>query len=63
LISALLPKLRNGDDSATVLHERALAFAVIDGNAERACPILMKIRDVSSVARGVAIEIKSFSCK
>ncbi len=63
MISALLPKLRNGDDSATVQLERAHAYISIDGNSDRACPILLKIRDNASVARGVAHEITSYGCK
>ena len=63
LIGRLLPKLKNADDSATVLFERANAFLTIDGNHERACPIFLKIRDVPSVAAGVASAIKAIGCK
>ena len=63
LVLKLLPKLSTQDDSARARFDLANAYVTIDGNADRACPILLLVRDVPSVSKGASAMIKSFGCK
>jgi hypothetical protein len=63
LVSALLPKLRTQDDSARARFELANAYVTIDGGPDRACPILLAVKDVPSVSKGASNMVKMFSCK
>ncbi|MCC7194616.1 MAG: protein kinase [Gemmatimonadaceae bacterium] len=61
-ISTLLPALTNRADSVEALYHRAEAYAVIDGDGGRACPVLKSIAGDEARKKGVASLRQALSC-